>query len=46
MPALEDDEEVKLEPEKTIAEKIKLNPRNLFHSNIFLIFGGLLIFFW
>ena len=45
MPALEDDEEVKLEPEKTIAEKMKFNPQNLFHSNILVIFGGLLIFF-
>ena len=27
MPPLEDDEEVKLEPEENIAERIKLNPR-------------------
>ena len=27
MPALEVDEEVKLEPEETIAERVKLNPR-------------------
>ena len=27
MPALEDDEEVKLESEETIAERIKLNPQ-------------------
>ena len=27
MPALEGDEEVKLEPEETIAERVKLNPR-------------------
>ena len=27
MPPLEDDEELKLEPEETIAERIKLNPR-------------------
>ena len=27
MPPLEIDEEVKLEPEETIAERIKLNPR-------------------
>ena len=27
MSALESDEEVKLEPEETIAERIKLNPR-------------------
>ena len=27
MPPLEDDEESKLEPEETIAERIKLNPR-------------------
>ena len=27
MPPLEDDEEVNLEPEETIAEKIKLNPQ-------------------
>ena len=27
MPPLEDDEELKLEPEETIAERIRLNPR-------------------
>ena len=27
MPALEGDEEVKLQPEKTIAERVKLNPQ-------------------
>ena len=27
MPTVEGDEEVKLEPEETIAERVKLNPR-------------------
>ena len=27
MPVLEGDEEAKLEPEETIAERVKLNPR-------------------
>ena len=29
MPAVEGDEEVKLEPEETIAERVKLNPRKI-----------------
>ena len=29
MPAVEGDEEVKLEPEETIAERVELNPRKI-----------------